>query len=318
MTTNRNLRLAIAVLVLGVFAAAAVAAWGLLLRPAEVAPAAAPPTTSGLTPATTRLDAADLATTTTTTPTTPTPPTTTTSTTTTTVPSTTTTTAVPTTTVPTSTTLTTATTTTTVAAPSEPIMAEPVPAGDGSCRGTYVQGGEVREQCVFYRLHELFHTLAVGSPPERLSTIRDGHVLAPMVTQLRDIHREQYPDEYDDPNSPNYSGWEDGDLRFAEVATEIVGARWNAPNLLGTLHRLTGTWAGEPFDYWSAVPVVWVDGQWMISYAAWCRNETGGRAGVSCPPDPRLEWALSIGEYQPDAGWYVPEGDFDYSHVWAW
>lgn len=64
MITNRNLRLAIAVLVLMVFALAGVAAWDLFLRPAEVAPAA-PPTTAGLTPATTRLEAADLTTTTT-------------------------------------------------------------------------------------------------------------------------------------------------------------------------------------------------------------------------------------------------------------
>ncbi|MYB45377.1 MAG: hypothetical protein F4X74_10610 [Acidimicrobiia bacterium] len=79
MTTNRNFRLAIAVLVLGVFALAAVAGWDLFLRPAEVAVVTqpAPPTTAGLTPATTRLDAADLTTTTTTPPTTTVPATTT-------------------------------------------------------------------------------------------------------------------------------------------------------------------------------------------------------------------------------------------------
>lgn len=69
MTTNRTFsrsRLWLAVLVGGVIALAAVAVWVLVLAPADVAQQT-PPTTAGLTPATTRLEAADLTTTTTTT-----------------------------------------------------------------------------------------------------------------------------------------------------------------------------------------------------------------------------------------------------------
>lgn len=148
MTTNRNLRLAIAVLVLGVFAAAAVAGWDLFLRSSEdavVAPAP-PPTTAGLTPATTRLEAADLTTTTTV------PAPTTTSTTTTTTPTKTTTTP-PTTTPPTTTT--TATTTVPTVCddgyhahdgechPDHPDEADDASGGDQSTQATQAAGETV-------------------------------------------------------------------------------------------------------------------------------------------------------------------------------
>lgn len=75
MTNSRTSRLLIAVLVVGVVALAAGAVWVLFLRAADVAVVVqpAPATTAVSTPATGRLEAADLATTTTTTPPTTTP-----------------------------------------------------------------------------------------------------------------------------------------------------------------------------------------------------------------------------------------------------
>ncbi|MDE0375070.1 MAG: hypothetical protein OXK16_03795 [bacterium] len=285
MTTNRNLRLWIAVLLLGVFALAAIAAWDLFLRPADVAQPVQP-TTAGVTPATTRLEAADLAATTITTPAATTgsavPPTTTTA----------------------STTTTTSTTPTTTTTAVELVEDEgwhthqdgevhthdhaPPPtfvvdtSGEGCPYGTYTDRHRVPDQCVLDRLQEIFSAVLAGTHAERMAAIRDGNDLGPVFAGLEAFVDEKYPDYF--------NGWRDADLR-AWFTVTVEGAMWQGPERLGVRWRIAREDLDPVAERWYLAPAVWVDGQWWVSRSAFCRamvsRMEGGTASPSCPPDPR-------------------------------
>ena len=203
----------------------------------------------------------------------------------------------PTTTTATTTTVppTTTTTTTTTAAP-----------GDGSCHGEYVERHRVQEQCVLDRLQYIFEAVIAGTHAERMSVIRDGHMLAGVLANIEAFTEEYRGDMYP-PFEGLWSGFEDADARpHRHIVVE--GASWNGPNLLGVLIYMKPLPGQEPqLETWRAAPAVWVDGHWMVSYFAYCR--VMGRmmeAKQSCPKDPRPHIPSEYGVRPEGSGAYRP------------
>ena len=316
MTTNRTARarLRLVLLAVAVAALAAVLVWLLVLTPTEVAQQT-PPTTAGLTPATTRLEAADL-TTTTTTP----PPTTTTTTTTTTPPTTTTTTTPPTTAAQTVVDAEEHDHDHTETVPSTTFVTMPAPEGVVDCHGEYRERYRVVEECVLDRLQYIFEAFLLGTHEERMSVARDGHLLAGPLARAEAWAEDYRGDEYP-PFAGPWSGFADADAR-PYVRVTVEGASWNGPDLLGVLVHIESL-VPEAANYgptsgMEGAPAVWVDGQWMVSYHSFCRLLSRlGLASQTCPDDPRPHIAVDTGAVREASGQYAPRdlSDEEYHRI---
>ena len=200
--------------------------------------------------------------------------------------------------------------------PSTTFVASPSTPGDGECHGEYVAHHRVREQCVLDRLQEIFDALFGGTHDERMASVRDGHLLADLYTALSEGHRAAHPEW-------PYTSWDDGVREH--IATEVYGAVWNGPDLLGVRVRATdpdGEWIGIN---WFGIPVVWTDGHWLVSYAGICRHlsRMSDPIRVSCLPDPRPHIAEATGASFKFSGAFDPddmplEERLQVSRNWLW
>ena len=157
--------------------------------------------------------------------------------------------------------------TTTVAATTI-VMGASFPPGDGSCHGENVEGHRVRERCVLDRLQYIFETVIAGIHGERMSVIGDGHMLVGVLANL-----EAWAEEWRGGDYPPFEGLWSG---FENGRRLVPGA-------------------GEygPVEGRVAAPAVWVDGQWVVSYFAYCRVLR--RMGQACLDDPRPHVASEAG-----------------------
>ena len=180
----------------------------------------------------------------------------------------------------------------------------PSPPGDGSCHGEYVERHSVREQCVIDRLVYLFEALFAGTHTERMSTIRDGHVLGGVFAGLQAYGRENWP-KHEDLTSRD-SIWEDADAR-PHRQIDVYGAVWNGPDLLGVRLRVWIPAEGPVHNVWMAAPVVWADGHWLVSYRGFCRFVGRmGNAKQICPKDPRPHIGSETRAIESGSGFYDP------------
>ena len=204
---------------------------------------------------------------------------------------------------------TTAEATTTTLPAATVVTVAPFPPGDGSCHGEYTEGHRVKEQCVLNRLQYIFETLTAGTHQERMSVIRDGHLLAGVFANLEAWAKEFRGDKYPPFLGP-WSGFENTDAR-GHLAVTVEGASWNGPDLLGVLvhfeNLLPGAEDYGPTEGRVMAPAVWVDDQWTVSYFSFCRFLSRlGPAKQTCPEDPRLAitWKLEV---RPEgSGTYTP------------
>ena len=168
---------------------------------------------------------------------------------------------------------TTAEATTTTVPSTTVVTVAPFPPGDGSCHGRYSKGGRVKEQCVLDRIQYIFEAFTAGTHLERMSVIRDGHLLAGTFGNLEAWANEFRGDKYPPFLGP-WSGFENTDARPQRSVT-VEAASWNGPDLLGVLvHIESLTPRAEdygPTERREMVPAVWVDDHWMISYFSFCR-----------------------------------------------
>ena len=186
------------------------------------------------------------------------------------------------------------------------IAADGAPHEAVPCYGNYIRHREVHDPCVLARLNTIFEALFAGTHSERMAAVRDGHVLADIYSALEAYAREQNSDGYADPYDINYRPFEDSDVR-SWYTVEVEGAVWNGPSLLGVLVRIAREDIDPVLEGWVAAPAVWVDGQWWVSYAGYCRLLSGmGDISRRCPPDPRPEIAAATGAEDSGSGAYDP------------
>ena len=165
------------------------------------------------------------------------------------------------------------------------------------CVGTWRALELVTEQCIIDQATARLTDLFTGDHATRMSAIRGGHVLGEMLAGMHAWAVERVGAETANNLRHRASFWIDADTsRWRRV--EVRNVEWS-----GRPYQISAAWRvhldtddGQRIGTWWATPLVPVDGEWLISYLAWCRYAEGAMEGdgLECPPDPDPGWVASI------------------------
>ena len=180
---------------------------------------------------------------------------------------------------------------TTVALTTTVTRAEP------ECTGTWRAFELVTEQCIIDQATARLTALFTGDHATRMSAIRGGHVLGEMLAGMHAWAVERVGAATANNLRHRASFWIDADTsQWRRV--EVRSVEWS-----GRPYQISAAWRvhldtdeGHLVGTWWATPLVPVDGEWLISYLAWCRYAEGAMEGdgLECPPDPDPGWVASI------------------------
>ncbi|MCY4368205.1 MAG: hypothetical protein OXF41_02030 [bacterium] len=190
-----------------------------------------------------------------------------------------------------------------------PPTTAPDPEAAGDCPGNYHQWFKVRDECVLSEVRKEFLAWSAGNHAQRMASIRDGHLLARVFTQLEAAGEAYFGVEAANDLSAWTSIYADADNRSTR-RIEIYGAQWNDPDRIDV--RIRAVMADGTFAWaWNVVPFTYVNGQWKISYQGFCRfidksskwaDNNVGTPLDPCPSDPRpgvVEFEHVIAAYDP-------------------
>ena len=174
-----------------------------------------------------------------------------------------------------------------------PTTTVPDPGASGDCPGNYHQWFKVRDDCILDEVRKEHLARGAGNHEQRMSAIRDGHLLGKVFAQSA-VNAEQYfgQEAANDLNAWT-SVYADVDNRSTR-RVEIYGAQWIQPDLIHV--RIRTVMRDGSFAWaWNVVPFTYIDGQWKVSYQGFCRFiaksigfvEDHGGTLDPCPPDPR-------------------------------
>lgn len=165
------------------------------------------------------------------------------------------------------------------------------------CAGTWRAFELVTEQCIIDQATARLTALFTGDHATRMSAIRGGHVLGEMLAGMHAWAVERVGAATANNLRHRASFWIDADTsRWRRV--EVRNVEWS-----GRPYQISAAWRvhldtdeGQRIGTWWATPLVPVDGDWLISYLAWCRwapaSEEG--KGLTCPPEPDPGWVASL------------------------